>query len=95
MKETSPRDRYYQLKKEREKVTEMRNDANNCQLLSTSFFTMDGLAHLEELPKKLEDLKKRSQEESEEAARRRRRRRQQGCPRILSVACGIAMVTIG
>ena len=58
---------------------------------------MEGLAklpkNLEDLPKRLEDLKKYQQDTSEEA--KERRRRQQGCPRILNVACGIAMVAIG
>ena len=54
---------------------------------------MEGLANLAELPKRLEDLKKRLQDESEEAEKGRRR--QQGCPRILSAACGAAMVAIG
>ena len=54
---------------------------------------MESLGDLAELPRKLEDLKKRMRDESEEA--RRRRARRQGCPRVLSAACGTAMVAVG
>ena len=59
----------------------------------SSVGAMESLGDLAELPRKLEDLQKRMRDESEEA--RRRRARRQGCPRVLSAACGTAMVAIG